>query len=390
MTYTYTFEALDDRVGIRDYNLTTYSIHNAPLAYRTLNPVLHTDITDTSEPTTPVYIPTKSSTRPAEIDTTTVTHRPVLSTTPTSIPQISTPTNPPKSIAPSIITRPSTTKTMTDIPAPLLQALRLLIRANHILHQHHLVDAFGHISLRHPLAPDQYLIAAYDPGAPALVRSQQDFISYRVRDSTPVDPNAPQGYSERFIHGEILRRFPDINCVVHSHSETVIPFTLANIPVRPVFHMAGFLGASSKGIPVFDAQDAYRDLVGKVEITPDMLIKNQPLGKALARKLHLSTPVVLQHKHGFTCMGKTVEEAVYRALYTQTNCELLSKALRFTGGDVDRVSYLSEEETKSCKKMNEKCVDKSWRLWLREVQTNPLYENEEGEPEALAVSGMKV
>ncbi|KAH6633246.1 class II aldolase and Adducin N-terminal domain-containing protein [Boeremia exigua] len=279
---------------------------------------------------------------------------------------------------------------MTDLPAPLLQGLRLLIRANHILHQHHLVDAFGHISLRHPMAPDQYLIAAYDPGAPALVKSQQDFISYRVRDSTPVDPNAPQGYSERFIHGEIFRRFPEINCVVHSHSETVIPFTLAEVPVRPVFHMAGFLGGSSKGVPVFDAQDAYRDLVGKVEVTPDMLIKNQPLGKALARKLHPSTPVVLQHKHGFTCMGRSVEEAIYRALYTQTNCELLAKALGFAGGDWQKVQYLSEEEAKSCKKMNEKCVDKSWRLWLREVQANALYENEEGEPEALAVSGMKM
>jgi hypothetical protein len=81
---------------------------------------------------------------------------------------------------------------------------------------------------------------------------------------------------------------------------------------------------------------------------------------------------------------------VYRALYTQTNCELLSKALGFAGGDIEKVSYLSDEEAKSCKKMNEKCVDKSWRLWLREVQTNPLYENEEGEPEALAVNGMKV
>ncbi|KZM28148.1 uncharacterized protein EKO05_0005833 [Ascochyta rabiei] len=386
MTYRHNFEDLDDRVAVREYNLATYGIHNAPQVYRTLNPVLNADI---SEPTTPVYIPTKPLTRLVETNTTTFTHRPVLSTTSISIPQVLTPKNPPRSIAPSIVTRPSTF-TMADLPAPLLQALRLLIRANHILHQHNLVDAFGHISLRHPLAPDQYLIAAYDPGAPALVKSQQDFISYRVRDSTPVDPNAPQGYSERFIHGEILRRFPDISCVVHSHSETVIPFTLSNIPVRPVFHMAGFLGSSVTGIPVFDAQDAYIDLVGKIEVTPDMLIKNQPLGKALARKLHPSTPVVLQHKHGFTTMGKSVEEAVYRALYTQTNCELLGKALQFAGGDINKVAYLSEEEAKSCKKMNEKCVDKSWRLWLREVQTNPLYETEEGEPERLAVAGMKI
>jgi ribulose-5-phosphate 4-epimerase/fuculose-1-phosphate aldolase len=390
MTRSYNLEALDDRVNTRDDNLTAHNFHNAPLAWRTLNPVLESDIIDTSEPTTPVYIPTKPSTRPADIDTTASPYRPVLSTTPTSTPQITTYTNHPRSITPSIITRPGTTTTMSDLPPALLQGLRLLIRANHILHQHGLVDAFGHVSLRHPMAPDQYLIAAYDPGAPALVKSQEDFISYRVKDSTPVDAEAPQGYSERYIHGEIFRRFPEINCVVHSHSETVIPFTLANVPVRPVFHMAGFLGASSKGVPVFNAQDAYADLVGKVEITPDMLIKNQPLGKALARKLHPSLPVVLQHKHGFTCMGKSVEEAIYRALYTQTNCELLGKALQFAGGDYQKVDYLNEEEAKACKKMNEKCVDKSWRLWLREVQNNSLYENEEGEPEALPVKGMKL
>jgi hypothetical protein len=84
------------------------------------------------------------------------------------------------------------------IPPQLQQQLRLLIRANHILHHHALVDAFGHISIRHPLNKDQYLIAAYDPGAPALVKSAQDFISYWVKDSSPVDPNAPQGYSERY------------------------------------------------------------------------------------------------------------------------------------------------------------------------------------------------
>jgi ribulose-5-phosphate 4-epimerase/fuculose-1-phosphate aldolase len=47
-----------------------------------------------------------------------------------------------------------------SIPPELQQQLRLLIRANHILHHHALVDAFGHISIRHPLNRDQYLIAA--------------------------------------------------------------------------------------------------------------------------------------------------------------------------------------------------------------------------------------
>lgn len=273
-----------------------------------------------------------------------------------------------------------------SIPPPLQQSLRLLIRANHILHQHALVDAFGHISIRHPLNSTQYIIAAYDPGAPALVKSSQDFIAYHVHDSSPVDKNAPQGYSERFIHGEVLKKFPEAMCVVHSHSEDVIPFTLGGVDVRPVFHMAGFLGWEGVEISTNVAQTEDGDLKQGL----DMLVKSAPLGEALASKLSHDRPVVLQHKHGFTTFGKSVEEAVYRAIYTQSNCKLLAQAIAFAGGKADKVSYLTREEARACRVMNEKCQDKSFRLWLREVQVNPLYENEEGEPEKGKVAGMRM
>lgn len=271
------------------------------------------------------------------------------------------------------------------VPPQLHQQLRLLIRANHILHHHGLVDAFGHISVRHPLNKDQYIIAAYDPGAPALVKYASDFISYWIKDSSPVDPNAPQGYSERYIHGEVLRKFPDANCVVHSHSEVVIPFTLGGVDVRPVFHMAGFLGPY---VPVFDISQTYSSLEEPYQA--DMLIKSQTLGAALADKLSVTQPVVLQHKHGFTTFGASIEEAVYRAIYTQTNCRLLAQALALADSDPRQVSYLTPEEAEACAVMNAKCLDKSFRLWLREVQVNPLYESEEGEPEKGKVAGMRV
>jgi ribulose-5-phosphate 4-epimerase/fuculose-1-phosphate aldolase len=273
----------------------------------------------------------------------------------------------------------------SPLPAPFLQQLRLLIRANHILHQHGLVDAFGHISIRHPMDRKQYLIAAYDPGAPALVKSREDFIAYYIADSSPVDPNAPQGYSERFIHGEILRKYPEAKCVIHSHSEAVIPFTIGQHGVKPVFHMAGFLGAD--WCPTFKASDTYSTME---TYQPDMLIKTQVLGTALAAKVSHEQPVVLQHKHGFTTFGKSIEEAMYRAVYTQANCKLLAQALATENFDWGRVQFLSTEEAEACRIMNEKCQDKSFRLWLREVQVNPLYENEEGEPEKGKVAGMQM
>jgi ribulose-5-phosphate 4-epimerase/fuculose-1-phosphate aldolase len=276
-----------------------------------------------------------------------------------------------------------------SIPPPLHAALRLLIRANHILHHHALVDAFGHISLRHPLNPSQYLIAAYDPGAPALVKSANDFIAYHVADSTPVDANAPQGYSERYIHGEVYRRHEGATCVVHSHSDVVVPFTLGGVDVRPVFHMAGFLG--DEAVRVFNISDAYTAMESSGQrYDADMLVKSQHLGAALADTLSNSRPVVLQHKHGFTTFGASVEQAVYRAIYTQMNCKLLARALALAGGDVGKVDCLTKEEARACAVMNEKCQDKSWRLWLREVQVNPLYETAEGEPAKGKVTGMKM
>lgn len=270
-------------------------------------------------------------------------------------------------------------------PPELLQSLRLLIRANHILHKHDLVDAFGHISIRHPSNPNQYIIAAYDPGAPALVKSRQDFITYHITDSSPVEEDAPQGYSERFIHGEVLKKFPHANCVVHSHSEAVISFSIGGQMIKPVFHMAGFLGHAA--VPVFNMAKTY---ACRPDLPHDMLIKNKELGAVLAAHLSDAQPVVLQHKHGFTTFGTSIEQAVYRAIYTQANCRLLTQALAFADGHWSKVSNLSKNEARACAIMNEKCQDKSFRLWLREVQVNPLYETEEGEPEKGKVAGLNM
>ncbi len=81
--------------------------------------------------------------------------------------------------------------------------------------------------------------------APAIVTSSDDLIEYWVKDSSTVDPAAKKGYAERFIHGEMFRMFPSVNCVIHSHAEDVLPYVTSGVPLMPVFHMAGFLGMLS-------------------------------------------------------------------------------------------------------------------------------------------------
>ncbi|KAH8195310.1 hypothetical protein TruAng_010533 [Truncatella angustata] len=112
--------------------------------------------------------------------------------------------------------------------------------------------------------------------APALMKSSDDLIEYWVKDSSTVDPNAKKGYSERFIHGEIFRVYPEVSCVMHIHAEAVLPYAAAvHVPMTPIFHMAGFLGSQ---VPIFDIAKVYEPGGQR-----DMLARTARFGTALAK-----------------------------------------------------------------------------------------------------------
>src|SRR6202162_6609209 len=116
-----------------------------------------------------------------------------------------------------------------------------LVVANRILYQQGIVDGFGHVSARHDKSPGHFLLARNM--APGLVR-RDDIITFDL-DGTALDAEGRRVYLERFIHGEIYRARPDVQAIVHSHSPSVIPFGVTAQPLRPVFHMSGFLAEGS-------------------------------------------------------------------------------------------------------------------------------------------------
>ena len=121
--------------------------------------------------------------------------------------------------------------------------------ANLILAAEGVLDAMGHVSVRHPARPDRYFLAR--SMAPALVTAA-DIIEYDL-DSTAVTPSARTGYLERFIHGETYRARPDVRAVVHCHTPSLIPFASSTVPLRAMYHMAAFVAA---GVPVWDIATA--------------------------------------------------------------------------------------------------------------------------------------
>ena len=142
----------------------------------------------------------------------------------------------------------------------------------------------------------------------------------------------------------------DVVAVVHSHSPGVIPFGVTGNRLRPVYHMAGFLGSGSA---LFDIRDG----AGHT----DMLIRNPELGRALATSLSTRT-CVLMRGHGSTTVGASIEQVVYRAIYAENNAKLQSQAMAF--GDVN---YLSEQEADLAAAANDTQIGRSWDLWLRRV-----------------------
>src|SRR5438128_2710773 len=110
-----------------------------------------------------------------------------------------------------------------------------LITASHILHKHEVFDAYGHVSVRDPDDLSHFFMSSNM--APALLKSADEIVEYKVEDSSPVKEDAKPGFAERFIHSEIYKKFPNINAVVHSHAIDVLPYCISDIPLRPTIHV---------------------------------------------------------------------------------------------------------------------------------------------------------
>ncbi|MGB6757916.1 MAG: class II aldolase/adducin family protein, partial [Xanthobacteraceae bacterium] len=116
-----------------------------------------------------------------------------------------------------------------DIP----ELLHQLIVTTRILANEEVLDAFGHVSVRHPHDPKRYFISRHR--APELVEIS-DLIEMNL-DSEPVRPTEFRLYSERVIHGEIYKARPDVNVVVHHHAHAMLPYAISGRELVPVFHL---------------------------------------------------------------------------------------------------------------------------------------------------------
>jgi HCOMODA/2-hydroxy-3-carboxy-muconic semialdehyde decarboxylase len=89
----------------------------------------------------------------------------------------------------------------------------------------------------------------------------------------------------------------------------------------------------------------------------DLLVRNAALGSALAASLG-DKPAVLMRGHGATVVGKSLKEAVYRAIYATQNAELQARALA-----IGNVTFLEDEEARKFEEFNARGYERPWQLW---------------------------
>ena len=240
----------------------------------------------------------------------------------------------------------------------LERAITDLVIANRILAHEGVVDAYGHVSIRHPDDPRKYLMSR--SRSPELV-AHEDILEFTL-DSRPVGERKEKVYLERFIHGAIYEANRDVNAVVHSHAVETLPFGISSVPLRPVIHVASSCGAH---VPVWDIRDKFGDTT--------LLVENHDQGRDLAEFLGHGR-VALMRGHGFAATGRTLAEVLKISVYLPRNARVLMDAIQL-GGDI---RYLSDGEIEVRKRLGPggADVERAIEYWARRAGCGQLQKPE--------------
>ena len=90
--------------------------------------------------------------------------------------------------------------------------------ASRMLAHENVLDAFGHVSMRHPGYPGRYFLSR--SRSPQMVEPD-DILEYTL-DSEPLEPPSAPMFAERVIHGCIYEARPDVMAVCHHHAAAVL------------------------------------------------------------------------------------------------------------------------------------------------------------------------
>lgn len=194
---------------------------------------------------------------------------------------------------------------------------KLALSCNILANEGHWDNILGHVSVRIP-GKNRILMKPHSFG----------FEEIRPHHLIEVDLDGKkvvgkyERHSEVFIHTEILKARPDVNCVVHSHPPYATAFGSLRQPLRPISHEGNIF---YDGLPLFDYTTA--------------LIRTPELGVEVAKSLGKCRGVLMKN-HGSTVVGESIELATLYAVFLEKAARI--QLLATASGDP---SWTSDEES---------------------------------------------
>jgi ribulose-5-phosphate 4-epimerase/fuculose-1-phosphate aldolase len=227
------------------------------------------------------------------------------------------------------------------------EAKTSLAIANRMLAHEGMLDAFGHVSLRHPDNPERFFLAR--SLAPEAV-TVDDILEFDL-SSEPVEPFSGLLYSERVMHGEMFRMRPDVNAICHHHAPAMLPFCLADLRLRVVTQLGATIG---KQVPLWDQRDEFG--------ATNHLVMRADEAVSLAACLGQNS-IVLMKRHGATVVAKDLRELAFRSIYSCRDAELQLRALTY-----GKIDVFTDAEIELAGNFNEATLSRAWNYWRTRLE----------------------
>jgi ribulose-5-phosphate 4-epimerase/fuculose-1-phosphate aldolase len=223
-----------------------------------------------------------------------------------------------------------------------------LATANRLLAHEGVLDAFGHVSIRHPDDPGRFFLAR--SLAPELVTAD-DVLEFDL-NSQLIQPCSVALYSERVIHGGIYRARPDVNAICHHHAPSILPFCLAALKLRVVTQLGATIGTH---VPMWDQRDEFG--------ATNHLVVRDDEATSLAKCLG-NASIVLMKRHGATVVGTDLRDLVFRCIYSCRDADLQLRGLTY--GAIDS---FTDKEIELAAKFPDATLTRAWNYWCSRLQS---------------------
>lgn len=185
--------------------------------------------------------------------------------------------------------------TLSDLKDKIATSTRILVRER-------LIGPFGHPSARIPGTDLVAVLGHTHDDVKDLGKTDPDDVVVMTLDGEVVE-GSMDAPGERFMHTEIYKARPDVEAVIHAHPMHCIAFSIADVPLAPVWHLCTLF---VDGVPVYDSA---------------VQIDSPERGKAVAAALGDRKGVLLKG-HGLTVVGSSIEEATVSSVNLERSARL--------------------------------------------------------------------